>query len=67
MQMSSRESQRAQSWVPCFSWPILTTCQAQSDARLFADDSLLYRTVNGVKDNTLLQEGIAALEERERL
>ena len=38
-----------------------------SDARLFADDSLLYRTVNGAKDNSLLQEDLAALEEWERI
>ena len=34
-----------------------------SDARLFADGSLLYRTVNGAKDNALLQEDLSALEE----
>ena len=38
-----------------------------SDARLFADDSLLYRTVNGNRDNTLLQEDLAALEAWERI
>ena len=38
-----------------------------SDARLFADDSLLYRTVNGAKDNALLQEDLSALEEWERI
>ena len=38
-----------------------------SDARLFADDSLLYRTVNGAKDNSLLQEDLSALEEWERI
>ena len=27
-----------------------------SEARLFADDSLLYLTVNGARDNTRLQE-----------
>ena len=38
-----------------------------SNARLFADDSLLYRTVIGKRDNTLLQEDLAALEEWERI
>ena len=38
-----------------------------SDVRLFADDSLLYRTVNGAKDNSLLQEDLTALEEWERI
>ena len=38
-----------------------------SDARLFADDNLLYRTVNGAKDNALLQEDLSALEEWERI
>ena len=38
-----------------------------SGARLFADGSLLYLTVNGTKNNTLLQEDLAATEEWERL
>ena len=38
-----------------------------SDARLFAADSLLYRTVIGKRDNTQLQEDLAALEEWERI
>ena len=37
-----------------------------SDAKLFADDSLLYHTVNGKRDNTPLQD-LAALEEWERI
>ena len=37
-----------------------------SDARLFADDSLLYLAVNGTKENNLLQEDLSALEEWER-
>ena len=37
-----------------------------SEARLFADDSLLYLTVNGVKGNNLLQEDLSALEDWER-
>ena len=38
-----------------------------SDARLFADDSLLYLTVNGAKGNNQLQEDLSALEEWERV
>ena len=38
-----------------------------SDTRMFADDSLFYRTVNGAKDNSLLQEDLAALEKWERI
>ena len=38
-----------------------------SDARLFADDSLLYLTVNGDKDNTQLQEDLTNLEGWERV
>ena len=38
-----------------------------SDARLFADDSLLYLTVNGAKENEQLQEDLSALEEWERV
>ena len=37
-----------------------------SEARLFADDSLLYLTVNGAKGNNLLQEDLSALEDWER-
>ena len=38
-----------------------------SDARLFADDSLLYHKVNGAKDNALLQVDLSALGEWERI
>ena len=38
-----------------------------SDARLCADDSLVYRTFNAAKGKTLLQEDLAALEEWESL
>ena len=38
-----------------------------SDARIFADDSLLYLTVNGANGNKQLQEDISALEEWERV
>ena len=38
-----------------------------SDARLCADDSLVYRTFNRAKGKTLLQEDLAALEEWESL
>ena len=34
-----------------------------SDARLFADDSLLYLTVNGAEGNNQLQKDLSALEE----
>ena len=37
-----------------------------SEARLFADDSLLYLTVNGAKGSNLLQEDLSALEDWER-
>ena len=36
-----------------------------SEARLFADDSLLYLTVNGAKGNNLLQQDLSALEDWE--
>ena len=38
-----------------------------SDARLFADDSLLYLTVNGAKGNNQFQEDLLAMEEWERV
>ena len=38
-----------------------------SDARFFADDSLLYLTVNGARENRQLQEDLSALEEWERV
>ena len=38
-----------------------------SDARLFADDSLLYLTVNGARENRQLKEDLSALEEWERI
>ena len=38
-----------------------------SGARLFADGSLFYLTVDGTKNNSLLQEDLTATEEWERL
>ena len=38
-----------------------------SDARLLADDSLLYLTVNEARDNIRLQEGLSAFEEWKRV
>ena len=40
--------------------------KVNSQARLFADDCLLYRTINTDKDSTALQEDLAHLEEWEK-
>ena len=45
---------------------VLPDSLRSSEARLFADDSLLYLTVNGAKGNNLLQEDLSALEDWER-
>ena len=52
--MSSQGFHRAQSWFHCFFLLIIMTCQTHSGPQIyvghFADDILLYRTVNGAKD-----------------
>ena len=49
---------------PYSSWRLSTTYQStnNSDARLFADDCLLYRHVTSSQDQILLQEDLSALK-----
>ena len=41
---------------------INTRCCKSSDARLFADDSLLFKTVDSIQDSFLLKQDLDALE-----
>ena len=49
---------------PYSSWPSSMTCQStkHSNARLFANDCLLYRHVTSSQDSALLQEDLSELE-----
>jgi hypothetical protein len=58
----SQEYLKVQSWDPCSVCHLLMT---SSDARLFADDFLLYRHVNSQNDSDLLQKDLSALEKWE--